>query len=270
MVMTIYFMFTPMISAIVTQKLVFEEEILQPLGVSFQLNRWFLIGLLLPPFMVIVSTGISLLLPNVSFTQDPSTSNLFRFFEKTLSEEQISGLKESVATMPFHPYLLVLLGGTLAGLTINGLAGFGEELGWRGLLQLETAGLGFWKSSWLIGIVWGIWHAPFIINGYNYPDHPIAGVFMMTLLTLFLSPVIAYIRLRSRSVVAASILHGSLNGTAIAPAIVLAGGDSLLVGITGIAGIVTLATLNILIGLFGNTTYWHNQSLQGFGETADP
>ena len=49
---------------------------------------------------------------------------------------------------------------------------------------------------------------------------------------------------------------------AIAPAIVLVGGDSLLVGITGMAGIVTLAVINIVLALFGNTAYWHNQSVQ--------
>lgn len=262
MVMVIYFMFTPMISTIITQKMIFKEEICKPLGVSFQLNRWFVIGLLLPPLLVVISTGISLLLHNVSFTQDPLTSNIFTFFRNTLTEERINSLKESVQTIPLHPYLFVILGGTLAGLTINGLAGFGEELGWRGFLQVETAGLGFWKSSWLIGIVWGIWHAPFIIFGYNYPGHPIAGVLIMILLTLVLSPVIGYIRIRSRSVIAASIMHGSLNGTAIAPAIVLVGGDSLLVGITGMVGIITLAALNIVIALFGNTAYWHNQLLQ--------
>ena len=262
MVMAIYFMFTPMISTVITQKLIFKEEVCKPLGVSFQLNRWFVIGLLLPPLLVVISTGISLLLPNASFTQDPLKSNIFTFFGNTLTEDRINSLKESVQTIPFHPFLLVILGGTLAGLTINGFAGFGEELGWRGLLQVETAGLGFWRSSCLIGIVWGIWHAPFIIFGYNYPGHPIAGVFMMTLLTLFLTPVIGYIRIRSNSVIAASIMHGSLNGTAIAPAIVLVGGDSLLVGITGMAGIVTLAVINIVLALFGNTAYWHNQSVQ--------
>jgi membrane protease YdiL (CAAX protease family) len=262
MVMAIYFMFTPMIGAAITQKLIFKDAICGPLGVSFKLNRWFVIGLVLPPFLVVISTGISLLLPNVSFTHDPLASNIFTFFGNTLPAERLSGLKESAATMPVHPFFLALLGGTLAGLTVNGLAGFGEELGWRGLFQVETAGLGFWKSSWLVGIVWGIWHAPFIIFGYNYPGHPIAGVFMMILLTLSLTPIIGYIRIRSKSVIAASIMHGSLNGTAIAPAIVLIGGDSLLVGITGMAGIITLATLNIVLALFGNTTYWHNQSLQ--------
>jgi len=39
--------------------------------------------------------------------------------------------------------------------------------------------------------------------------------------------------------------------------------SSLLVGITGIAGIMTLAALNVVIAIFGNTTYWHNQLLQG-------
>ena len=39
----------------------------------------------------------------------------------------------------------------IAGVTVNAVAGFGEELGWRGFLQKELAFLGFWRSSLLIG-----------------------------------------------------------------------------------------------------------------------
>ena len=102
MVMAIYFMFTPMMASIITQKLIFKNDICKPFGVSFRLNQWFVIGLLLPPVMVVISTGVSLLLPNVSFTQDPLASNIFTFFGDTFSEERISGLKESVATMPIN------------------------------------------------------------------------------------------------------------------------------------------------------------------------
>ena len=50
-------------------------------------------------------------------------------------------------------------------------------------LQRELAELGLWKSSWVIGVIWGFWHAPLILQGHNYPQHPWAGVFMMTVMT---------------------------------------------------------------------------------------
>ena len=40
-------------------------------------------------------------------------------------------------------------------------------------------------------------------------------------------------------------MHGTLNGTALVPAMVLQGGDTLIVGVMGLAGIIVLAGLNI-------------------------
>ncbi len=44
----IYFMFTPLISATVTQKLIYRQPLMKPLRISFRPNRWFLVALLLP------------------------------------------------------------------------------------------------------------------------------------------------------------------------------------------------------------------------------
>ena len=104
-------------------------------------------------------------------------------------------------------------GGLVAGVSINAVAGFGEELGWRGFLQKELAFLGFWRSSLLIGVVWGLWHAPLILQGHNYPQHRIAGVFMMTILCVLLAPIFGYVRIKAHSVIAAAIIHGTFNAT---------------------------------------------------------
>ncbi len=261
-VMAVYFMFTPSISAIVIQKALCRQTILGPLGISLRINRWFLIALLIPPLLAVASTLVSLVFPNVILTLDPMDGNIMRLFGKTFPEERFVELKRSVTQLPLHPYILVLIGGTIAGLTVNGVAGFGEELGWRGFLIRETEDLGFWWSSFLIGLIWGIWHIPFIIHGHNYPDHPVGGVFMMTLWTILFSPIIGYIRIRSDSVIAAAMMHGAINGTAIAPAIVLTGGDSLWVGVMGIAGIVVLAALNLFLAAFGKPKEWHNKWME--------
>ena len=36
--------------------------------------------------------------------------------------------------------------------------------------------MGFLKTSVLTGFIWGVWHAPIILQGHNYPQHPVAGV----------------------------------------------------------------------------------------------
>ncbi len=79
-----------------------------------------------------------------------------------------------------HPFWIAIIQALKAGITINALAGFGEELGWRGLMLDELRQYSLWSASLVIDIIWGLWHAPLILQRDNYPEHPIAGVFMMT------------------------------------------------------------------------------------------
>lgn len=260
--MAVYYMFTPLISAIITQKMIFRENVIKPLRVSFHFNRWFLVALLSPGIIALASIATSLLFPSVSFTSTPTETTSFVFFSQNLTQEQVAELAQSAKELPLHPFLMVLLGGTIAGLTINGIAGLGEELGWRGLLLREFAGFGFWRASLAIGVVWGLWHLPFIVHGHNYPGYPVSGVFMMILWTVLFSPLIGYLTVRADSVIAAAIMHGALNGTAMAPLLVLMGGNALEVGVMGFAGMLVLICLNLLLVVAGRPEHWHNKWMQ--------
>ena len=268
---SVYFMFTPTISAIITQKLIYRENVLGPLCVSFRLNWWFLVALLLPGIFVLASTATSLLFRGVSLTTNPTETSFFRFFGQNVTQDQVVALTRSASELPVHPFFVVLLGGTLAGLTINGVAGFGEELGWRGLLLRELAGLGFWRASFATGIVWGLWHLPFILHGYNYPGYPVAGAFVMILWTVLLSPLIGYLCIRANSVIAAAIMHGAINGTCMAPMVVLKGGHVLQIGVMGFAGILVLLCLNLVLLALGRPEAWHNKwTERTFEDAAHP
>jgi membrane protease YdiL (CAAX protease family) len=238
-------MFMPMTMALVVQKVIYKEPLREPLGISFRPNRWFLVAWLLPAIWALATVGVSVLLPGVEYS--PDLAGFLERYSASLTPEQMEAMRQQLAALPIHPAWLGLVQGLIAGITINAVAGFGEELGWRGLLQRELAHLGFWRSSALIGIIWGIWHAPVIIQGYNYPQHPVAGVAMMTIFTLLLSPIFGYVTLKARSVIAAAIAHGTLNGTAGIPLLVIAGGNDLTVGVTGLAGFVVLALVNLAI-----------------------
>jgi len=121
-----------------------------------------------------------------------------------------------------------------------------RKLGWRGLLLRELGRMGFWRASALIGLIWGIWHAPLILQGHNYPQHPVEGVFMMIIFCLLLSPIFSYIRIKSGSVIAAAILHGTLNATG-GLSIMIVNGNDLVTGVTGASGFIILSILNLLI-----------------------
>ncbi|MGB3905237.1 MAG: CPBP family intramembrane glutamic endopeptidase [Anaerolineae bacterium] len=241
-VVLLVYMFIPMTMAIIVQKVIYKEPLKEPLGISFRPNRWFLVGWLLPPVVAFATIGVSLLLPGAEYS--PEMTGMFERFGSVLPPEQLEEMRRQLAAFPIHVIWLALLQGLIAGITINAVAGFGEELGWRGLLQRELAHLGFWRSSALIGLIWGVWHAPIIIQGYNYPQHPLAGVLMMTIFTLLLSPIFSYVRLKAKSVIAAAIIHGSLNGTVGLAIMIIKGGNDLTVGVTGLAGFIVLAVVN--------------------------
>ncbi len=242
------YMFIPMVVAIIVQKVMYKEPVKEPLGISFKINRWFLVAWLLPVVIAFVTLGVSLLLPGVEYS--PEMTGFFERFKSALTPEQFEQMINQAAAFPVHPLWIGLLQGLIAGITINAIAGFGEELGWRGFLQKELGYLGFWKSSVVIGLIWGIWHAPIILQGHNYPEHPQTGVLMMVIFTLLISPIFSYVRLKAKSVIAAAIIHGSINATAGLPLMVLKGGNDLTVGVTGFAGFIVLALANVGIFIY--------------------
>lgn len=73
---------------------------------------------------------------------------------------------------------------------------------------------------------------------------------MMMLFNLLLAPIFSYIRIKSKSVIAAGIIHGSLNSTAALAVIMTEGGNELTIGVTGAAGFIVLLIVNLGIILF--------------------
>jgi len=186
-------------------------------------------------------------------------AGFFKQLEAVLTPEQLARMKEQASAFPVHPIWLGLAQGLIAGITANAVAAFGEELGWRGFLQNELGYMGFWKSSLIIGLVWGIWHAPLILQGYNYPQHPLLGVFMMTAFTMLLAPLFSYVRLKAKSVIAAAIMHGTLNGTGGLSTMLIVGGNDLTVGLLGVAGLVTLALADVMLLIYDR--FWAKEAI---------
>ncbi|MCX6842980.1 MAG: CPBP family intramembrane metalloprotease [candidate division WOR-3 bacterium] len=239
------FMLVPMVAAFVVQRWVKRRPVAGPLGVSFELNRWWLVAWLSPLVITFAVIGVSLFLPGVRFSTE--MAGLFERFRGMIPEQKLAQMREAFAHLPVHPFWLLLGQGLFAGLTMNAVAGFGEELGWRGFLFGEFSSFGFWRSSLLIGAIWGIWHAPLVLQGLQYRSHPVPGVAMMTAWCILLSPLFSYIRLKARSVVAVSILHGSFNAFSGLALLMVTGGNDLLVGVPGLSGFIVLGLLNILL-----------------------
>src|SRR5262245_30964982 len=271
LIVGVIYMFVPTLCAIVVQKLIYKAPLKGPLRINFRPNRWFLVAWLLPVLIAFATFGVALLFPGVTFS--PDTPHNLRYL--LLKPQQI-GIEIQTNRFAWAVFL-TLLQGLVTGITVNALAGFGEELGWRGFLQRELGGLGFWKASAIIGVVWGFWHAPLIVQGFNYPEHPWIGVFLMNVETLLSAPLFAYICLKANSVVAAAIFHGNYNGMSVWATMGLEGGNDLLVGRCGLAGFVVLRVANIVMVVFDRwfggraiTGGFHSPRQQTPAATASP
>lgn len=240
------YMFVPALSVVIVKKLIFKEKLRSDMQISFKINNWFFAAWLIMPLSAFLTLGVSLLFPGVSY--NPDMTGLAERFASMTSPEQLEEMKVQLAALPVSPIWLILLMGLGAGITVNGLAAFGEELGWRGFLLYQFRTMNFMKASLLIGSIWGIWHAPLILMGHNYPQHPQIGVLMMTVLCVLLTPLLLYFTIKSKSVIAAAIAHGTMNATATISIIPITGGNDLLVGMPGLAGMI--AVMILTIGLF--------------------
>ncbi len=149
------------------------------------------------------------------------------------------------------PNLFLILGAVQSVLLAPLLAiviSFGEEYGWRGYLQGELFKLGRVRGVILLGVIWGAWHWPLILMGYNYPGHPLLGLVLMALYTTGLAVVLGYAVLRSGSVLLSAYLHALNNQVA---AFILAIGfrpfDPAWSFFIGIYSVVTLAIVAVFI-----------------------
>ena len=224
-------MFAPGIAAIITTRLIARESLgtlrLGRLGPK----RYYLWALLVPPALSIVALLFTVLLGTGEF--DP-----------TLSVVRQS-LPEGFEQGPLPLGLIVAaqaLAAILLGSLINTIPAMGEELGWRGFLLPRLMYLGKWRAIVLSNVIWGLWHAPAILQGHNYPETPVLGVFLMVGFCLLIGIFLSWVYLATRSPWAPALGHGALNASAALPLLFLRPGVNITFG-------GTLASLSGWIGM---------------------
>jgi hypothetical protein len=129
---------------------------------------------------------------------------------------------------------------------INGLFGFGEELGWRGYLLPKLMVLGKPRAYLLLGIVWGLWHLPLVLVGFTYPGHRVLGVLAFIALTTTFGIYLNELTLRHRSSILAGWVHGVFNSQKLGVwGLLFPSVNPLLGGFAGIIGIVVWLALGV-------------------------
>jgi len=118
--------------------------------------------------------------------------------------------------IPVGSFLLQFVFTAVIGIAITSIATFGEEFGWRGVIQNRLIQhYGIVAGIVILGLFWGIWHAPIIYGGYNFPGYPLLGsLVLMPLFTLGTSGVFAWLTLRAGSFWPAVLAHASINSVA--------------------------------------------------------
>lgn len=239
------FMLVPGAVALVLERRRSKQELVDRLGLHLQIDAWWLLAWLLPLALVLGSVVVAGAWPDIeiSWSMEGATAR----FAELLPPDQLAEIDRALDELWLPPLLLWSIQGLVAGVTANTVFALGEELGWRGLMHAELASLGLWRESAVTGVLWGLWHAPIVLLGHNYPQHPVLGVLMMVVLCLLLSPLHAFVRKQTGSVVAAAVLHGTINATAAIALVAPVGGSDLVVGLTGAAGFVVLLAANGLV-----------------------
>jgi uncharacterized protein len=251
-----FYMTGPALAVFILQKWIYKEGF-KAYGWTYSsqttrsLGRVLLLFLLLfaTTLLIILFLGNSGLVPEFGRIDMTDEGFRSRLIQIVFSKTGLTNFK--MPKLPAVPlFAVLLLQGALTGAIVNLPFTFGEEFGWRGLLFAETRKMGFVGSSIFIGIVWGIWHAPLILMGHNYPHHPYGGILMMCLFTTSLCPLFAYVRIKSQSIIGPGMLHGMINATNNMFILYVADPDELYSSMAGWAGIAAgfLIAAGIILG----------------------
>jgi membrane protease YdiL (CAAX protease family) len=132
----------------------------------------------------------------------------------------VEGIRKAATVLGFHAQgwaffaLNLTLTLTFASLLNGALGGVGEELGWRAVLQPELERrFGAVKGAVLVGLLWGYWHLPVNLAGYNDGTHATLNALVtFPVFTTGAALALGWLTRRSGgSVWPAAVAHGANN-----------------------------------------------------------
>ena len=234
--------FSPAIAAFVTRKYITKEGFTD-LGWKPLLRRWpyYLIAWLLPLFIITACAAIVYLLglSEINFSPVQGLKSLLP------EGQELPEYMENLNIVGFAA--IQLFAAIPASLVL-----FGEEFGWRGYLQRRVYKDSAWKSAIVVGIIWGVWHFPINLQGYNYPEHRYWGLLVFPISTIFMSYIFAWIYKNTQSIWGACLVHASINTVAGSLMVILYVDKSnfILTSLAGIVGIMVLGFISLSIHLW--------------------
>jgi membrane protease YdiL (CAAX protease family) len=243
-------MFSPAIANVLTRLITNEgtqDLLIKP---HFGSKRWlfWIIAWFAPGILTILGLVVYFLIFPAQF--DPAVTQL---------SEQVQAMNGGASVNMRLVIISQVLQAFLLAPLLNAIPTFGEEFGWRGYLQPKLMQCDKRKGLLITNIIWGIWHWPIILMGYNYGTQyvgaPFLGPFAMTWFTVIVGVFLGWLTLKSQNVWPAVIGHGALNGIAALGLLVVRGEPHTLLGPapTGLIGGIGFALTAILIFILSPT-----------------
>ncbi len=234
--------FAPAIAAVIVRKWITREGF-SDAGLHLNLHKWlyYIVAWLLPFFV----TAIILTLAAILRIGRPDFS-----LHQALRAFMLEG--SSIHSLPSNIWLLLPFQ-LLITAVVTAPVLWGEEFGWRGYLQIRLLAQRPLIAALTTGLIWGIWHFPLILRGYDYPNHPILGLFVFPVSTILLSIIFGWLRLQTGSIWPSSLAHAATNviGGSLTMLLFMGGSNWILVSYLGLLSWIPLGSLCVWIVFTG-------------------
>jgi membrane protease YdiL (CAAX protease family) len=225
-------MFFPGISAFIVRKYITKEGFKDSF-LSFGSYKPYLKSAIFIPFLFIIIYAITAIFYSPDFT-----------LQTFIQQNNMPPLP-----LPSFAFILLIFIITIIFTPfINSIPAFGEEFGWRGYLLPKLLPLGRKKALIYSGIIWGLWHVPFVllIGFGRYGKNTIFGALIFTIIIALLGIYIGKKTLKNKSIFLASFMHGVFNAQAYGIwVIIFPDANPLIGGIAGIIGLIILLPVAI-------------------------
>jgi uncharacterized protein len=184
-------------------------------------NKTFRSNILWRPNKHIFSTSVlAILIPTITAFMVVFIMNRMNYGESGWFEFSTTGT--TISGGPFllglghQSWLLFISNILVTALVYSSLTGtiaIGEEFAWRGFLQgLLINRFGTINGIIALGFLWAMWHLPIQLFGYNSPENPILGSFIISpIMLISVSLFYGWLTLKSNSFLPAALSHGAFN-----------------------------------------------------------